>query len=85
MCVVSHLKEYISHTSSLRENKQQLFVSLHKSHAAVTTDTIARWIRGVMHAARINSQVFGAHITRSARTSKVYSLNVPIDITLNIL
>ena len=57
LCVVSHLKVYICHTSSLRRNEQQLFVSLYKPHAAVTTDTITRWIRCVMHVARINTQV----------------------------
>ena len=82
LCVVCHLKEYICHTSSLRENEQQLFVSLHKPHAAVTADTIAQWIRCVMHTAGINTQVFGANSSRSATTSKLYSLNVPIDTIL---
>ena len=79
LCVVAHLKQYISFTKDLRGSVEQL---LFKPHNAVSPDTIARWIKSVMQSSGIDTQVFGAHSTRSASTSKLHSLKVPMNTIL---
>ena len=45
ICVVEHLKEYIKRTMPFRAlTSHQLLLSFQKPYAAVSTDTIARWI-----------------------------------------
>lgn len=82
LCIVSHLKEYVSVTDSLRTNEDQLFIRLQKPYVGVSTDTIARWLKLVMSEAGIDVTVFSAHSTRSAATSKANSCQVPIDTIL---
>ena len=45
-------------------------------------DTIRRWIVTVLGAAGIDTNVFKAHSTRAAATSKAASKNVPIETIL---
>ena len=65
ICPVRMLREYISRTEVLRLHdgtyQHNLFVSFVKPHNPVTTATIARWIKTVMHAAGIDTTVFKAH------------------------
>lgn len=65
LCVVSCLKAYEEMSEDLRPTgEQQLLIALSKPHRAVSSPTIARWVRWVMQEARINLRVFGAHSTR---------------------
>ena len=82
LCIVSHLKEYVSVTSTLRTNEEQLFIRLQKPYVGVSTDTIARWLKLVMSEAGIDVTVFSAHNTRLAATSKANNCQVPIDTIL---
>ena len=82
LCVVSHLQEYISMTKILRQNEEHLFIQLQKPHLGVSTDAIARWLKGVMSSAGINVKVFSAHSTRTASTSKATYCNISIDTIL---
>ncbi len=65
ICPVRTLREYIVRTESLRlhdgKYQHKLFLSFVKPHNPVTTATIARWIKTVMHSAGIDTSVFKAH------------------------
>ena len=82
ICPVRTLREYISRTEVLRLHdgtyQHKLFVSFVKPHNPVTTATIARWIKTVMHAAGIDTTVFKAHSVRGAATTKAYTSGAPL-------
>ena len=78
LCVVKYLREYISRTHSIRAKEQYLFISHKKPYRRVTTQTIARWIKEVMEAAGIDTQIYKAHSTRAASTSAADKSNFPV-------
>ncbi|MES9884369.1 MAG: tyrosine-type recombinase/integrase [Sedimenticola sp.] len=79
LCIYFVLKEYLKRTKLLR-NKQEkkLLISYVKPHAAVTKDTVARWVKVIMIRSGINVGVFGAHSVRAAVCSKASQKCVPI-------
>ena len=88
ICPVRTLREYIVRTESLRlhdgKYQHKLFLSFVKPHNPVTTATIARWIKTVMHSAGIDTSVFKAHSVRGAATTKAYTTGVPLAQILKI-
>lgn len=70
LCVFHTLLHYIERTKDIRKS-QQLLISF-VSFRAVSTDTIARWLRTVLCSAGIDVSVFKAHSFRSASTSAAY-------------
>uniref|UniRef100_A0A1X7VS99 Tyr recombinase domain-containing protein n=1 Tax=Amphimedon queenslandica TaxID=400682 RepID=A0A1X7VS99_AMPQE len=52
----------------MRRNENRLFISFIKQHNAVTSSSIARWLRTTLEEAGIDS-VFGAHSIRGASAS----------------
>ncbi len=81
ICVVEVIKEYLRRTKVFRDGHTQLLLSYLKPHLPISKDTLARWIRDVLHKAGVDTQ-FGAHSTRSASTSAAASKGLPIDIVL---
>ena len=81
LCVVKTLKTYLARSGQWRQNGQptQLLLSHIKPHIAVSSDTIARWIKTILKEAGINTQVFTAHSTRSASTSKAHSQGATLE------
>uniref|UniRef100_A0A1X7VNU7 Tyr recombinase domain-containing protein n=1 Tax=Amphimedon queenslandica TaxID=400682 RepID=A0A1X7VNU7_AMPQE len=53
----------------MRGNENRLFISFIKPHKAVTSSSIARWLRTTLKEAGIDSSIFGAHSTRGASAS----------------
>ena len=80
LCVVRTLRKYLRRTRKLRSSSR-LFVSYHKPHGAVTSSTIARWLKTTIADAGIRGA--SAHSTRSAAVSKAFESNVPIDTIMN--
>lgn len=75
LCVVRCLKAYEDMTSELRPpGERQLLIALRKPHQAVSSPTIARWVRWVMQEPGISLRQFGAHSARGAMASKAFSL-----------
>ena len=70
MCVVSTLEVYFSRSKDWRKDQTQLLLSFVKPHVEVVSSTISGWIKKVLHLAGIDTQIFKAHSTRSASTSK---------------
>ena len=82
ICVVTHLKKYLSMTQSLRGDVQQLFITINQPHKGVTTDTVARWLRSVMASSGVDTTTYGPHSTRAASVSQARRNNTCIDTIL---
>jgi hypothetical protein len=78
LCIKKLLACYLECTANLRGPAVELLVSFKKPHAAVGTDTIARWIRLIMAEAGIDISQFKAHSSRAASTSAAKKNFVPI-------
>ena len=77
LCAVAHIREYISHTQSLRQH-QQLLVSYQKPHKAVSNATIGRWVKTRLANAGIDIGTFSAHSSRSASTTCGLLAGIPL-------
>ena len=67
------LKMYLPRTEKFRSVKNQyekLLISFIKPHKNVTKDTIARWIRTVLHMSGINIAKYSAGSVRPVAASK---------------
>lgn len=80
LCVYGTLQYYLIVTTLLRISTK-LLVSYIKPYNPVTSSTIGRWIKTVLQKAGINTQIFSAHSTRSASTSKAVT-SVSADVVL---
>ena len=80
MSVLTVLNEYIVHAAACRGTE----ISFTRPHGKVSRDMIKRWIRTVMAEAGVDTNVFKAHSTRVAATSKAASLHVHIDQILKV-
>ena len=69
LCPVNTLQAYLSRTAPLRQKESRLFISFIKPHKAVTSSSIARWLRLTLENSGINASIFGAHSTRGASAS----------------
>ena len=69
LCPVDCLKVYLDKTRSLRGQETKLLVSFIKPHKAVTSSSIARWLRTILEEAGIDTSIFVAHSTRGASVS----------------
>ena len=57
LCPVASLRLYLKCTESLRGGKTKLFLSFIKPHRAVTSSSIARWLRTVLEQAGIDTSM----------------------------
>ncbi len=78
LCVVHHLEEYIRRTATIRKDKSQLLISYIKPHNPVSKDTIARWVKGVLKDADINTNNYSSHSSRAAATSYGFAKGVKL-------
>ena len=69
LCPVRTLDKYLDKIKQLRENENRFFISFIKPHKAVTSSSIARWLRTILEEAGIDSSIFGAHSTHGASAS----------------
>ena len=49
LCVATTILTYLDKTKNLRGDIKKLFISVKKPFASVTTQTISRWIKTVLH------------------------------------
>ena len=78
--VYETLNYYLKATENLR-NSTRLLVSYIKPYRAVTSSTIGRWIKTMLGQAGIDTELFSAHSTRCASTSKAIAF-VSTDVIL---
>ena len=70
LCPVKTLKQYEVLTAPLRPSTTtNLFIALVKPHKAVSSATIARWLREVLKLAGIDVSIFSGHSVRGASVS----------------
>ena len=81
LCVVHTMNYYIKQTEKFRKSNQ-LLVS-YKTFKEVSSSTIARWLKEVLHLAGIDTSIFKAHSYRSASTSAAFSCGISLNDVLN--
>ena len=74
LCAMHTLLHYIDRTKSHRKS-QQLLIS-YCSFNPVSTSTVARWLKTVLHDAGIDTNQFKAHSYRSVAVSAAFSRDV---------
>ena len=67
VCPVQCLEVYVEKTAALRGTRK-LFIATRRPHTAVTSATLARWIKNMLLAAGVADE-FSAHSTRGASTT----------------
>lgn len=80
VCVISHLREYIKRTKTLRGDEDRLFLITQKPFSAAALNTLSNWVKQVLFSAGIDTTKFGAGSTRAAATSKAWVGGAPIDV-----
>ena len=82
LCVYTTLEHYIEVTQPLR-NSSKLLISYIKPYNEVSSSTIGRWLKTYLSPANIDVNVYQAHSTRSASTTKAAQL-LPIDVVMKL-
>jgi len=79
ICPVDSVKEYIKITEEFRKTDvrtTQLFLSFIRPHSAVSSSSIARWLKTLLAESGIDVSLFKAHSTRSASASAAAAAGV---------
>lgn len=79
VCVYSCLKVYLERTNKIRNNINNLFISLREPPAAISAQTVSRWLKTVMSLAGVNTNLYSGHSTRHASTSAAAKRGVDYD------
>ena len=82
LCVYTCMTDYLNRTENIRASTTQLFISYVKPHAAVSRDTLSRWVKVMLHAAGIDTSVYKPHSTRAASTSAACRMDTSVDTIL---
>lgn len=80
ICIAASLKCYLRTTSNIRKNVSNLFISFKRPFKAVTSQTLAHWVKDTLKESGINTDIFTAHSTRHASTSAAKRGGVDIDL-----
>ena len=75
---MSAIETYVTRTSTVRQD-DYLFLSFNKPYRSVTKSTIARWIKDVLSAAGIDTDVFGPNSIRGAASTAAASHGVSLE------
>ena len=78
--VVQCVRAYILRTQHWRTSKAQhkLMLGTIALHKAVATSTISNWLKRIMEAAGVDTQIFKPHSTRSASTTQALKSGVSV-------
>lgn len=79
ICVASTLLCYLEKTKSLRGPIKSLFVSVTKPYKEISTQTLGRWVKTILHKSGVDTDRFSAHSTRHAATSAASRKGVNFD------
>jgi hypothetical protein len=83
--VVRCLRHYLERTQAWRKDKtreKQLLLGLVGAHKPVASCTISRWVENFLALAGIDTEVFKAHSTRGASTSKAARVGLSLEIII---
>ena len=74
------IRTYLERTKCWRKgDHDQLLLSFRQPHGAVTTSSIARWLKLGMAESGIDTQKFKAHSTRGAAVSKARAQGLSVE------
>ena len=76
ICPVHTLKAYEGSVANMRGNETKLFLATIKPHKAVSSSTLARWLKSLLEAAGVDTSTFSAHSVRGAFTSKAANMGI---------
>ena len=76
LCPVTTLRTYENHTASHRGMESRLFLSFIRPFQAITSSTIARWLKSLLESAGIDTSVFNAHSVRGASSTAAANLGI---------
>ena len=79
LCVASTLKFYIEKIKELRKDIPNLFISIKRPFKAVTSQTLAHWVKEGLSNSGLNTDIYTAHSIRHASTSAAKRAGVDID------
>lgn len=82
VCPARALSSYLEATNAFRTttNTERLFLTTRKPFHNASPSTISRWIKNVMRASGVNTEIFSAHSTRHASTSAAHRRGLSIDL-----
>lgn len=78
LCVVKTMLHYIDRTQDIRKNQDQLLLSFSPPYGRVSSNTMSHWVRELLGMAGLDNSVFTTHSVRSAVSSQLLRLNVPV-------
>ena len=76
ICPVHTLKASEGSVANMRGNETKLFLATIKPHKAVSSSTLARWLKSLLEAAGVDTSIFSAHSVRGASTSKAVNMGI---------
>ena len=79
LCVCKTIDQYLERTRPWREGKNQLLLATLKPHNEVQTSTVSGWLVKTLALAGIDTNIFSAHSTRSASTTKAKNQGVSVE------
>ena len=78
------LKTYLERTNHLRPSEgNNLFVSISRPYKPIVSSTIAGWIKKLLAKVGVDTEIWTAHSTRGAATSKALSVGVSVKTILD--
>lgn len=82
ICPAYAIQAYIDKTKTVRNTNSDnhLFISARKPYGKVGPQTLAHWVKKVLHDSGIDVEVFGAHSTRHASTSAAHRSGVSLEV-----
>lgn len=76
--VVRCIREYLIRTEEIRGSVDRFFLTTQPPYRGASKPTLARWTRESLKEAGVQVSVWSAHSVRSASTSKLARIKVPI-------
>jgi len=76
LCPVATLKSYDDRTKDFRGEETKLFLATIKPHRAVSSSTIARWLKRLLEVAGVDTSIFSAHSIRGASSSTASNMGI---------
>ena len=81
LCPVTALDAYLNAREKLENAAlhDELFICYRKPRLPATKDTLARWVKMVLHSSSVYLDTYSAHSCRSTSTSKAAATGVPLE------
>ena len=82
-CPVTTLRAYEQQMEIFRSGESKLFLATIKPHRAVSSSSIARWLKRLLEVAGVDTSIFSAHSVRGASSSTASNMVISTNDILN--